>query len=181
MARLRSRQRRGRGPKQRRRLREQQEGMRWQGSVLGNRSRSRRNHCNLDDHLLSVPIVLCFLADDRLGADEHAGRHGSIPQSHIPSWSHVCRRCCPPFQGASGYCHDSIVGPVYRYDTSRRASLSMHLTPPPLCTTPFVSIRAVLSISSLGAGLSGALLLELAVEVVALLGPGNVVAVPGNS
>jgi hypothetical protein len=52
---------------------------------------------------------------------------------------------------------------------------------PPLCTTPFVGIRAVLSIPSLGARLGGALLLELAVEVVALLGPGDVVAVPGNS
>lgn len=38
-----------------------------------------------------------------------------------------------------------------------------------------------MSIPSLDAGLGGACLLELAVEVVALLGPGNVVAVPGNS
>lgn len=61
MARLRSRRLRGRGLKERRRLREQQEGMRWEGLVLGNRARSQRNHCNLDDDIPSASAVLLSL------------------------------------------------------------------------------------------------------------------------
>lgn len=55
---------------------------------------------------------------------------------------------------------------------------------PPVCTRLFWAPAQSCPgshIPSLDAGLGGARFLELAVEVVALLGPGNVVAVPGNS
>jgi hypothetical protein len=64
-------------------------------------------------------------------------RHPTVPHptsllalTHVVDAVHL-------FKGHPDAGHDSIVGPVYRYGTSRRASLSMHLTPPPFMYDAF--------------------------------------------
>ena len=76
--------------------------------------------------------------------------------------------------------HNSIAGPVYPYDTSRASSHAV-CAASPLCTTPSFGITVRNQVPSSSTSLGGALLLELAVKVVALVGPGDVVAVPSDS